>query len=301
MSTVLDDLDTRPGSATSLLRTVIGGNLRAHGGWMATSTLVVLMAELGVTAERTRTALTRLKAKGMLVAQARERSAGYLLSDGAAAMLARGDRRIYNPRLMADGDSWCLISFSVPESQRSLRHQLRRRLAWIGCGTVAPALWVCPEYLAGEVQEIVADLGLGDQVTMFLAGGLLGARDLSRAVASWWDLAAISALHEQFLAGHSRGIISFRSDPRPQTAFRVWTTALDAWRPVPYLDPGLPASLLPAEWPGNLSTPLFLELLDAVMPVAAGYVDAVVSDGSAAALRPPASRRRDQLQTRPTV
>jgi phenylacetic acid degradation operon negative regulatory protein len=276
MSAVLDDLDTRPGSATSLLRTVIGGNLRAQGGWMATSTLVRLMVELGVTGERTRTALTRLKAKGMLLAQANERAAGYRLSDDALAMLTRGDRRIYNPRLMSDGDRWCLISFSVPERQRSLRHQLRRRLAWIGCGTVAPALWVCPEFLVEEVEQIVADLGLSGQVTVFLADELRGTVDLHQAVASWWDLTAIGALHEHFLARHSRASTIFHSDPRPQTAFRVWTTALDAWRPMPYLDPGLPASLLPADWPGNRSAPLFLELRDVVMPVAAEFVAGVM-------------------------
>ena len=40
MSAVLDDMDSRPGSTTSLLRTVIGLYLRDAGGWMSAKDIV---------------------------------------------------------------------------------------------------------------------------------------------------------------------------------------------------------------------------------------------------------------------
>jgi len=40
---VLDDADSRPGSATSLLRTIIGCYLRRLGGWIAAPALMELM------------------------------------------------------------------------------------------------------------------------------------------------------------------------------------------------------------------------------------------------------------------
>src|SRR5690606_21856175 len=43
VTAVLDDMDSRPGSTTSLLRTVIGLYLRDAGGWMPTTSLVELM------------------------------------------------------------------------------------------------------------------------------------------------------------------------------------------------------------------------------------------------------------------
>ncbi|GAP60191.1 conserved hypothetical protein [Arthrobacter sp. Hiyo1] len=143
MSAVLDDMDSRPGSTTSLLRTVIGLYLRDAGGWMSSRHIIVLMEALGVTAAVSRTALSRLKKKEIVLPQLREGVPGFAVTEGAATMLARGDRRIFNPRLMSPADRWCLVSFSIPETEREKRHQLRRRLHWIGCGTVAAGLWIC--------------------------------------------------------------------------------------------------------------------------------------------------------------
>ena len=152
---VLDDADSRPGSATSLLRTIVGCYLRRLGGWIAAAPLMQLMTAVGVNQTRTRTAILRVRGKGLLAPEAREGRAGYALEPAAIPALARGDRRIYSARHMATSDRLCLISYSIPESQRQLRHQLRRRLASIGCGTVTAALWICPEHLTGEVEEIL--------------------------------------------------------------------------------------------------------------------------------------------------
>ena len=61
MSAILDDMDSRPGSTTSLLRTIVGLYLRRLGGWIAIADLLRLMGELGVTAPNARTAVVRLK------------------------------------------------------------------------------------------------------------------------------------------------------------------------------------------------------------------------------------------------
>ncbi|MFI5953998.1 PaaX family transcriptional regulator C-terminal domain-containing protein [Cryptosporangium sp. NPDC051539] len=258
-----DDFQSAPGSTTSLLRTIVGTSLRRIGGWIAVAHLVELAGTVGLPEPRTRTALARIKAKGLLSAQVRDGMPGYAITPGAVPMLERGDRRIFHPRTMAPGDRWCLVSYSVPESDRDLRHQLRRRLTWIGCGVVSPSLWICPEYLTGDVEEILADLGLA--ATIFLADSVRG----GARVAQWWDLGAIRARHSAFLAGDfgEPGI-----DP-----YRVWIRALDSWRIIPYLDPGLPASLLPPDWPGHRSAERFRSLRDQVLPRAHAYVDGVVS------------------------
>ena len=272
VAVVLDDFDARPGSTTSLLRTVLGGAVREIGGRITSNALVALMADLGVPADRTRTAVSRLKAKGVLAADARDGVRGYAITSDAAAMFARGDRRIFQPRQMADGDRWCLVSFTLPEREREVRHQLRRRLGWIGAGTVAGGLWICPAYLLDEVEQIVADLGLTGRVTIFVADTVRGVHDLAAAVAQWWDLGAIGVLHEAFLASHAKAIAAYRDDPQPATAFRTWITALDAWRPIPYLDPGLAPSVLPPDWPGRRSVPLFLAFRDELTAPAADFV-----------------------------
>ncbi len=271
---VLDDLASRPGSANSLVRTVVGVAIRACGGWLSTATCIELMEAAGVPANRTRTALTRVKGKGLLVAERRDGRAGYALTPDGAWLLARGDRRIYGQRSMRDGDPWCLISFSIPEEQRSLRHQFRQRLSWIGAGNVSPALWIVPDYLRAELEEIVQDLALTAQVTLFTVQGIQNAGVSGSALArEWWDLDALRALHDDFLEAHSATLAHCAAEPDPAVRFGLWIRALDAWRPIPYLDPGLPDALLPPDWPGARSGELFRALHAATRDAVAAILD----------------------------
>lgn len=247
---VLDDIDARPGSTASLLRTVVGLYLRPLGGWISTADLIALAGDLGIPTAQARTGVTRLKQKGLLLA-ARRHAVGYLLNPDAATMLERGDRRIFEMREMTDADSWCLISFSMPESARATRHQLRRRLQWIGAGVVSPALWICPGHLQGEVLEIVDDLGASEWVTLFQAGMPVTARALPEAAADWWDLEALRAEHLEFQSSLAT---------LPAAPFAAYVQLIDRWRVLPYVDPGLPPSMLPVDWPGRRSVAEFQRL-----------------------------------------
>ncbi|MEO6943079.1 MAG: PaaX family transcriptional regulator C-terminal domain-containing protein [Lacisediminihabitans sp.] len=252
---ILDDFDSRPGSATSLLRTIVGASLREMGGRTSVGQLIRLLGAVNVSEAHARTAVLRVSRKGLLHSDG---NAGYVLNPDAIPMLNRGDRRIYTFRQMDDGDPWCLISFSIPESLRAERHQLRRQLSWIGCGTVSSALWICPAFLADEVERILAELGLRPFATLFETSTPHPAGTLTDAVATWWDLATLESLHLDFLEA-TAGFTEL--DSAGSTAFAAWIRTLDEWRVIPYLDPGLPPSVLPAEWPGFASVARFTELM----------------------------------------
>lgn len=247
---VLDDIDARPGSTPSLLRTVIGLFLRPLGGWISTADLVTLADGLGIPTAQARTGITRLKQKGLLLAE-RDGVAGYRLNPVAVPMLERGDRRIFAMREMHDDDPWCLVSFSIPESARSVRHQLRRRLQWIGAGTVSAALWMCPGHLQDEVRQIVDELDARDWVTLFQASAPQTALPLVDAAAQWWDLDALRAEHHAF----QESLKALPAEP-----FAAYVRLIDSWRVLPYVDPGLPPSMLPAGWPGRRSFDEFARL-----------------------------------------
>lgn len=262
-ASVLDDFDARPGSTTSLLRTIVGLYLRALGGQISTGALVQLAGDAGIAPARARTAITRLKQKGLLLAE----PGGHALNPSALPMLERGDRRIFEVRQMSSGDSWCLVSFTVPESRRDLRHQLRRRLQWIGCGAVAPGLWICPGYLTSEVEQILAELDARSLATVFRTDDPQPGSPLVDAVARWWDLDALRAEHERFQAA----LTGLDSD----LPFRAYVHLIDNWRLLPYIDPGLPTHLLPADWPGERSFAQFAELTNRWSEPALGHVRGV--------------------------
>ncbi|MGV8873733.1 MAG: PaaX family transcriptional regulator C-terminal domain-containing protein [Rhodococcus sp. (in: high G+C Gram-positive bacteria)] len=250
---VLDDFDSRPGSATSLVRTVLGAYVRPLGGWFAISEFVVWMDALGVPSESTRIAVTRLKKKGIVESSTYEGRTGYRITAQADTMFSRGDDRIFGFRRMADGDPFRLISFTIPETQRAARHQLRRRLTGIGCGTVSPGLWIAPEYLAPEASAIVDALELSQYVTTFVASEIAPPATLRESAAQWWDLAGIADRHRAFLTTYDSEVRV--QDPRD--AFVTFAPLLDEWRVIPYVDPGLPPSMTPEDWPGTRAVATF--------------------------------------------
>ncbi|MFJ5000007.1 PaaX family transcriptional regulator C-terminal domain-containing protein [Microbacterium sp. NPDC088619] len=270
---VLDDIDARPGSTASMLRTLVGLYLRPLGGWISAADLVALAGDLGIPPAQARTGVTRLKQKGLLLAE-RRNAVGYRLNPDAVTMLERGDRRIFEMREMTDADTWCLISFSMPETARATRHQLRRRLQWIGAGVVSPALWICPGHLQDEVLEIVDDLDASEWVTLFQAGAPTTSRTLPQAAADWWDLDTLRTEHLEFQSSLAT---------LPSAPFAAYVQLIDRWRVLPYIDPGLPPSMLPADWPGRRSVAEFLRLSTEVSDAAWQRVRDVTSTHTASA------------------
>ncbi len=266
-ASVVDDIDARPGSTASLLRTVVGLFLRPLGGWISAADLVTLAGDLDIAPALARTGIARLKQKDLLLPERRD-AVGYRLNPAALAMLQRGDRRIFAMRQMTDADTWCLVSFSIPESERAVRHQLRRRLQWIGAGAVSSALWICPGHLQDEVRQIIDQVGARAWVTLFPAGMPLTDRTPAESAAAWWDLDGLADEHRRF----QESLTSLPAEP-----FAAYVQLIDRWRTLPYRDPGLPPSMLPADWPGTRSFAEFEWLSGTLEAPAMAHVRRVTS------------------------
>jgi len=271
-----------PSSTASLLRSFIGVHLRRIGGWIAVGDLVELIGHAGVTDNSTRSALSRLKGKGLLVSESRGGRPGHRLDDDAVAMLERGDRRIYGYRQMRAGDDWMLVLFSVPESDRHLRHQLRSALTWMGSGMVASGTWIAPGHLLGETRAVLAERGLLGYVTTMVTRDVQPPTPMRSAVHEWWDLASLRARYGDFLqiadpiADRWLDTAVRRDAESDRTAFVDHLVLVDHWRDIPYLDPGLPSALMPADWPGPRAVALFGDLHALLNPAAARHVAAVI-------------------------
>jgi phenylacetic acid degradation operon negative regulatory protein len=245
----------------SLIVTFYGAYGRSLSGPVPVSELIRLLAAIGVDAPSVRSSVSRLKRRGLLLpARTAAGAAGYALSDDARRLLDGSDRRIHAPAAEQD-EGWVLAVFSVPESERQKRHVLRSRLAALGFGTAAPGVWIAPARLHEETRHTLTRLRLDPYVDLF-RGEHLGFAATAEAVARWWDLTGIAKQHEAFLDRHAPVLRDWdhREDTPPQEAYRDYLLALDSWRHLPYVDPGLPAALLPADWPGVRSAAVFQAL-----------------------------------------
>ncbi|MFF5425623.1 MULTISPECIES: PaaX family transcriptional regulator C-terminal domain-containing protein [unclassified Streptomyces] len=243
--------------------------------------LIRLLAVVGVDAPSVRSSVSRLKRRGLLLARrTADGAAGYALSEEARRLLDDGDRRIYartEPKL---SEGWVLAVFSVPEAERHKRHLLRSRLGRLGFGTAAPGVWIAPARLYEETRNTLERLGLSAYVDLF-RGDHLGYTATAGAVARWWDLPAIAALHEEFLAAHEPVLRAWRTGGggNAEDAYRDYLFALDSWRRLPYADPVLPAELLPADWPGRRSAEVFTALHELLRDRGAEFVRGAAGRG----------------------
>ncbi|GAA1902349.1 PaaX family transcriptional regulator [Streptantibioticus ferralitis] len=262
---------------SSLIVTFFGAYGRAEcDGRVPVAALIRLLGAADVDPQSVRSAVSRLKRRGLLVADRVGGAAAYRLSPDATELLADGDRRIYRGAPVPAADDWVLAVFSVPESERHKRHLLRSRLARLGFGTAAPGVWIAPAQVYAEARHTLERLGLASYVDLF-RGAHLGFEPTRQAVRRWWDLDAIAALHRAFLEAQEPVLAAWsgRSSVRPEDAFRDYLRALDSWRRLPYADPGLPAELLPADWPGGRAAQVFTELHDRLREPGAEFVRAV--------------------------
>ncbi|MGW1678236.1 PaaX family transcriptional regulator [Saccharopolyspora sp. NPDC002376] len=258
-----DEFDPPAGGAVpprALIVTLYGLYARERGGWLSVARLVRLLGDLGVDGPSVRSAVSRLKRRGLLVAERSGDVAGYRLSASASEVLAEGDERIFSHRRARVEEGWLMVAFSVPESEREKRHQIRSLLTRLGLGTVAPGLWISPAHLETAVTAALDRSELRGYAELFRSRRV-GGSPLGDAVASWWDLGALQEQYATFLAQYDPVRRRWdEGDGSPLQAFADYVAMVTVWRRLPYLDPGLPLELLPEDWVGVRAEELFADL-----------------------------------------
>lgn len=209
-----------------------------------TGSFVEAVTRTGIGEHAARTTLTRMGQRGLLHRH-RAGSKVYLaLTERTQQLLHDAEARVWSQGAVNrswSGD-WTLLSFSLPESRRADRHQLRKRLSWEGFGMLQNGLWIAPP--TADVPRVLAGLEVDDEVKVFRATALQPT-DVRRLVADAWDLDALAAGYAGFLARWAGP--APRADAGDDLARLL--LLLTEWLLLVRIDPHLPESLLPADWP----------------------------------------------------
>jgi phenylacetic acid degradation operon negative regulatory protein len=259
-----------------LLVTMLGDYWRGRREPIASAAMVELLAEFGVSPQSARSALSRLTRARLLRRERSGRRTSYLLTDRAQRTFDEGAARIFG----FGGDEpawdgrWSIVTFSIAERNRSLRHALRTQLRWLGYTALYDGVWVSPHHRLEATRRVLDELGV-ERATVFQAGHAAagGTRDPLDA----WDLTDLRARYEDFarraepvLDQVAAGALS------PSRALVVRTEIMDAWRSFPREDPDLPAEFLPGDWPRARARTLFLAAYEALAPIAEQRFRAIV-------------------------
>lgn len=255
---------------------------RAYGGALPVATIVSLMQDVGVEPAGTRSSISRLKKRGVIQSVQVDKRNGYALADSVLTTFAEGDERIFHPRRASLDDRWLLATFTVPETKRNIRHQIRSALVRMGFGSVVPGLWIAPEHTKTETLAYFKRHGLEEYFEFFLAEHI-GGTEIAKNLGSWWDLDSLDRLYLEFLDEYVSQLDHWRQkiagDLNPQVeaaAFADHLLLVTQWRRLPYSDPGLPAELLPEGWNALKAEALFLEFHALLEPLAASHAQRVI-------------------------
>jgi phenylacetic acid degradation operon negative regulatory protein len=269
----------KPTRPQDLVFTLFGDYLLHRDGAVWVGSLIALLRPLGLSPGATRTVLSRMVAKGWLMAERVGRRSFYALTARGRRLLDEGEARIYDPPRDEPWDGlWYLVAYSVPEEQRQLRDRLRVRLQWLGFGQLGNGLWLSPHRVRGEVNALAGELGVGEHVEIFRAQ-YQGYSSNDHLVARCWDLPSVAARYGDFLARwgpEAERLAKSTEALRPEVAYvrRFWL--IHEYRAFPLIDPYLPHRLLPEDWPGAAAAALFDAYHESLTAAAARYVESVL-------------------------
>ena len=257
--------------ARSVLFTLLGDVVRPAGGEAWLGAITRATDTLGVTPQATRTALHRMAAEGWVEPRRVGRHAAYRLTARGVDRLEQAAARIYRLRAAPWDGRWRLLLVTDPTAAGDPA-EAARALRWTGFGHLRDGAlrdgdlggtWVSPHDHGDRLDALLAAHGLTDGTLAFVtpAGHGPSAAD-RRLAAGAWDLAALRDAHAAFLARWAD--VPTASAHTPRDAFVLRVRLVHDWRRFLFLDPGLPAALLPDDWLGDAAADRFKALYDAV-------------------------------------
>ncbi len=264
----------RPVRAWSLIVTLYGDAIVPRGGSLWLGSLSEIMGLFGIDAGHVRTAMSRLTVDGWLERVREGRNSYYRLSRRGQGSFMEATRRIYFAH-ESDFDGRLRIALLGPAVGE--RARLRKRLEEVGFAALSPTAFVA----WGPTPAMAETKGL------FVLNAEAGADAYALADAAW-KLSPIAQGYRAFIdrftpleAARAKSGTVTEAD-----ALVARTLLIHEFRRIVLRDPGLPAALLPPDWPGHEARALAGRIYRQIVGRAEAYLDSHASRQSGA-LPPP--------------
>jgi len=252
--------------ARSALFDIYGDHLLSRGERAPVAALVRLLAPLRISAPTVRTAVSRMARQGWLTPIRLPDGAGYRLTPRASRRLHEAADRVYrHDPPQWDGRWHVVVVERVPS--RPARERLKSALGYLGYGRLDGTTWISP-HASAELEALLAAERV--RADGFLASYGGDSRDL---VAKAWDVDGLAGAYVRWLDLARELTRQTGSDQSDDVVFAIRSELVHEWRKFLFVDPGLPAELLPARWPGIEAAKLFHTEAQRLLPAASRFVD----------------------------
>ena len=232
--------------------------------------IVRLLGAVDVAPPAVRTAVSRMVREGWLEPVEQQGQRGYAATARARARLAEARSRIYRTADQHWDGTWHVVVVEHA-ADRASRGRTAAAMGYLGYARLAPDTWIAPRASAELAQSLAAE-GLGSRqfLSRYTEPGAALAADL-------WDLEGLAAAYREFLVGAEELTAGLEADLTPERGFAVRSLLVHEWRKFLFRDPGLPAEVLPPDWPGRQAAKCFDTTAASLLPLAHAFVDSCLS------------------------
>jgi phenylacetic acid degradation operon negative regulatory protein len=261
----------------SLVFDLFGGYVRYDGGAIALQDLAAVTEPFGVSAGALRVVMSRLRREDWFAASRAGERTLYRATPQTWQLLNEGYERIFGP-VEPWRNEWYVVVYEVPESERSIREQLRKQLSWLGFGSLAASTWLSPRDRLDAVLSWAQH-----QPAVRIHTLVARSRDVEQDrqfAARCWNLDATRHNYAKFLQryGSPDAATRWRSSRGSDALIERVHLAHD-YRLLFFRDPNLPAHLLPSDWPAARAAELFAEAFTHLEPEAKAAYRSLVTPG----------------------
>lgn len=259
----------------ALILDLFGDYLRYAGSEVRLADITELLAVFDIEPATVRVNLSRLRKEGWFTTRRVGRETVYSLTPHMLEILNEGRERIFLRRSEDWEGRWTMAIYQVPESERAVREQLRKQLAWHGFGQLSPSTWLSPHDLMAQVREIGAEYPSAKVDALWCGtGNVHEDRDLA---ARCWDLEQLGEDYQHFIetyAASDNEVLNAGKEGR--TALIERMHLIGDFRRFLFRDPYLPRELQPNGWPSDEAYLLFGAVHRQLGPAATEFVSGVI-------------------------
>lgn len=245
----------------SMIFTLYGDYIRHYGNEIWIGSLIRLLEEFGHNEQSVRAAISRMNKQGWVQAKRKGNKSFYSLTEQGIARMEEAAQRIFKLKPNSWDGKWRVLMYTIPEDIRTIRDELRQELIWSGFGSLTNSCWISPNPLENQVKALIKKYNIKDYVNFFIAD-YIGPNDPKSLIEKCWDIEEINARYEEFIRQYSQKYVIAKNkleknEMTPGQCFVERTILVHEYRKFLFIDPGLPAELLPEKWLGDSAAALF--------------------------------------------
>jgi len=242
-------LAAQPLNARSLILTIFGDSINAHGGVIWLGSLISLVKPLGINQRLVRTSVFRLGEKEILQSRQVGRRSFYSLTDKGFRQFSHAAERIYRYENSIWDGEWRLVFTNLDKIKNKRREALKKELNWLGFSRLSNGIYGHPTVDIEQVRQVVNEMKLQDSIVLMEARNCNDdPRGASRKLLHHaFKFDAIDARYREYI-----DLFNGLPEVSPKASddelcFLLRTLLIHHYRRILLHEPELPLELLPAE------------------------------------------------------